>query len=54
MGGHCIELGAADSACASGGGDEWGRYYSKDPRVMAGFLPSARRIPELWRAHHGN
>jgi hypothetical protein len=51
MGGHCLELGTADGACLSGGIDEWGRYYSNDPRVMAGFLPSARRIPALWRPH---
>ena len=54
MGGHCVELGAADGACVSGGMDEWGRYYSSDPRVMAGFLPAARNIPALWRSHHGD
>jgi hypothetical protein len=54
MGGRCMELSTADGARVAGGADEWGRYYSHDPRVMAGFLPSARRIPELWRAHHGN
>ena len=52
MGGRCVEIGAADGACASGGADEWGRYYETDPRVMAGFLPSARRIPALWRSQH--
>jgi hypothetical protein len=54
MGGRCMELSTADGARVAGGADEWGRYYSSDPRVMAGFLPSARRIPELWRTHHGN
>jgi hypothetical protein len=54
MGGRCIEVGTADGTCASGGADEWGRYYESDPRVMAGFLPSARRIPALWRSHHGD
>ena len=54
MGGRCVEVGSADGACVSGGADEWGRYYSADPRVMAGFLPSARRIPALWRTHHGD
>jgi len=54
MGGRCLEVGTADGACVAGGIDEWGRYYSTDPRVMAGFLPLARRIPELWRTHHGN
>jgi hypothetical protein len=54
LGGSCVELGTADGACVAGGADDWGRYYSRDPRVMAGFLPSARRIPALWRSHHGN
>ncbi len=54
MGGHCTELGAADGTCVAGGLDEWGRYYSNDPRVMAGYLPSARRIPALWSSHHGD
>jgi hypothetical protein len=54
MGGRCIEVGAADSARVAGGADEWGRYYSSDPRVMAGFLPTARSVPALWRAHHGD
>lgn len=54
MGGRCMDLGTADGARAGGGADEWGRYYSNDPRVMAGYLPSARRIPELWRTHHGD
>jgi hypothetical protein len=54
MGGRCVELAAADGARASGGVDDWGRYYSNDPRVMAGYLPSARRIPSLWRSHHAD
>jgi hypothetical protein len=54
LGGHCLEVGTADGACVAGGADEWGRYYSNDPRVMAGFLPLARRIPALWRSHHGD
>jgi hypothetical protein len=54
MGGRCTELAAADGARVAGGQDEWGRYYSTDPRVMAGYLPSARRVPALWRSHHGD
>lgn len=54
LGGHCLELGIADGSCVSGGMDAWGRYYENDPRVMAGFLPAARRIPALWRPHHGD
>jgi hypothetical protein len=54
MGGRCIELAGADGACVAGGTDEWGRYYASDPRVMAGYLPSARRVPGLWRSNHGD
>jgi hypothetical protein len=54
MGGHCLEVGVADGDCVGGLTDEWGRYYSNDPRVMAGFLPSARRIPALWRSSHAD
>jgi hypothetical protein len=54
LGGRCMEVGTADGARVAGGVDEWGRYYSNDPRVMAGFLPTARRIPKLWRTHHGD
>jgi hypothetical protein len=53
-GARCMELGAADRDHVAGGMDQWGRYYSNDPRVMAGYLPSARRIPALWRPHHGD
>jgi hypothetical protein len=53
MGGRCIELGIADGGRVAGGSDEWGRYYCSDPRVMAGYLPSARRIPALWRSSNG-
>jgi hypothetical protein len=52
-GARCLDLGAADHEHVAGGVDQWGRYYSNDPRVMAGYLPSARRIPALWRPHHG-
>lgn len=54
LGGRCVQVGIADGACVTGGADEWGRYYSSDPRVMAGYLPAARRIPALWRTGHGN
>ena len=36
-----IELSEAKEACAGHTGDAWGRYYRADPRVLAGFLPSA-------------
>jgi hypothetical protein len=45
---RCVDLGPAEGACVGHGADDWGRYYDSDPRVMAGFLPLARRIPSLW------
>jgi hypothetical protein len=48
LGARCADLGAANGACARGGPDEWGGYYAADPRVLAGYLPLARRIPALW------
>lgn len=48
LGAPCVELGKADGACVRGGDDQWGNYYARDPRVMAGYLPRARRIPALW------
>jgi hypothetical protein len=54
LGARCADLGAADGACVRGGADEWGRYYANDPRVMAGYLPLARRIPALWSGYHAD
>ncbi|HVY79614.1 MAG TPA: thermostable hemolysin [Steroidobacteraceae bacterium] len=54
IGARCMELGVADGACARDGADDWGRYYTHDPRVMAGYLPLARRIPALLDAAYGN
>jgi hypothetical protein len=34
-----IELGTARASSVDGLGDDWGRYYDSDPRVMAGYLP---------------
>jgi hypothetical protein len=48
LGARCADLGRAEGACAGRAADDWGRYYDSDPRVMAGFLPLARRIPSLW------
>jgi Thermostable hemolysin len=53
-GARLVELAEARSACAAGGRDDWGHYYSCDPRVMAGYLPLARRIPALWSATHAD
>lgn len=54
VGARCVDLGAADGACVRGGPDDWGRYYTHDPRVLAGYLPLARRIPALRDAAYGN
>jgi hypothetical protein len=54
LGAHCAELGTAQGSLASAGPDQWGNYYSRDPRVMAGYLPLARRIPSLWNASHAD
>ncbi len=54
LGARCVDLGRADGACAGRGVDDWGRYYASDPRVMAGFLPLARRIPSLWSGLRAN
>jgi hypothetical protein len=45
LGAPLVELAPAGEACAAGGVDRWGRYYSTDPRVCAGYLPLARTIP---------
>lgn len=36
------ELGRADKSRVVVTDDDWGRYYSTDPRVMLGFVPSYR------------
>jgi hypothetical protein len=54
LGARCADLGPADGACVRHGPDQWGRYYSNDPRVLVGYLPLARRIPALWSASHAD
>jgi hypothetical protein len=39
LGGRTFDLGPADGACARDGIDDWGRYYTQQPRVLAGYLP---------------
>lgn len=39
LGGRTFDLGLADGACARDGMDDWGRYYTQQPRVLAGYLP---------------
>jgi hypothetical protein len=45
-----VELAPAAEACVAGGIDEWGRYYTTDPRVCAGYLPHARHLPVFARS----
>ena len=54
LGARCADLGAAEGVQAAKGPDCWGRYYSHDPRVMAGYLPMARSIPTLWKTCHAD
>lgn len=39
FGAPLIQLGIAELRRVAASGDEWGRYYNRDPRVMAGYLP---------------
>jgi hypothetical protein len=45
FGAPLVELARADGARVAGSPDRWGRYYEKDPRVLAGYLPTSLRIP---------
>lgn len=49
MGARALDLGAADGARVQHALESWGRYYTQHPRVMAGFLPKARRLTAFWR-----
>ena len=44
FGAPLVELARADVARVASSPDRWGRYYEKDPRVLAGFLPVTRRL----------
>ena len=44
FGAPLVELARADGSRVSNGTDRWGRYYDNDPRVLAGYLPTSRRI----------
>jgi hypothetical protein len=52
FGAPLVELARADGARVAGSPDRWGRYYEKDPRVLAGYLPASRRIPGFSDASH--
>lgn len=42
LGAPLVELAPASAGLAPAG-DHWGRYYARDPRVMAGYLPDGLR-----------
>ena len=46
-----VELARAEGPRVAGASDEWGRYYETDPRVYAGWLRDAERLPGF--AHTG-
>jgi hypothetical protein len=52
FGAPLVELARADAARVATSPDRWGRYYAKDPRVLAGFLPVTRRIRGFSHAVH--
>ena len=46
-----IELAVAQRDRVAALGDDWGRYYDNDPRVMAGYLPDGLAL-NLSRGTH--
>lgn len=47
-----IELAPAVASRVTGLGDEWGRYYQTDPRVMVGYLPDGISLRRAGRSTH--
>ena len=45
LGAPLHELACATAECVATARDDWGGYYRNDPRVYAGSLADARRIP---------
>jgi hypothetical protein len=45
FGAPLVELARADGSRVASNGDQWGRYYDNDPRVLAGYLPASRWVP---------
>jgi len=50
VGASMIELAVADGRRIAGGPAPWGQYYSRDPRVMAGYLPTGTSLSSCRRA----
>jgi hypothetical protein len=49
-----VELGKANAVRVAGTGDDWGRYYNSDPRVIAGYLPDGCASPSDVRPEREN
>lgn len=49
FGAPLVELAVADPSRIAQGADEWGEYYSTDPRVFAGYLPDGLNLPAFGR-----
>ena len=54
FGAPLVELARADAARVAQGPDRWGRYYERDPRVLAGYLPNSRSIPGFSSRRHAS
>jgi len=54
LGAPLLELARADAGRITSGDDQWGRYYQRDPRVLAGYLPLSHRIPAFRAARRGS
>ena len=52
FGAPLVELARADGSRVAGSGDQWGRYYDNDPRVLAGYLPASRWVPGFRSTAH--
>ena len=46
FGAPLVELAPAREEAVAGLGDSWGRYYQRDPRVVAAYLPDGVRLRE--------
>ena len=52
VGASLVELAVADGGRVAGGPAPWGQYYCRDPRVMAGYLPTSALRSEHRRNRH--
>jgi hypothetical protein len=46
VGASMLELAVADGRRIAGGPAPWGQYYCRDPRVMAGYLPTGTGLSD--------